>query len=136
MKIEDQVLSIEQIKELQELGFDVIKNSSAIVIIKENGTFIVDKEMVEKNIFGITNKIEDMFYSMTIGDIINILPVKIEEDYSVKIEEDYFLSVNLEYCAYSMVGGVDTIFFTREKELINNLFNTLVWCIKQKYIEI
>ena len=30
MKLEDQVLSIEQIQELQELGFDVIKNSSTI----------------------------------------------------------------------------------------------------------
>ena len=136
MKLKDQVLSIEQILELQELGFDVIKNSSAIVIIKENDTFIVSKEMVERNIFGITDKIEDMFYSMTIGDIINILPVKIEEDYAVKIEEDYFLSVNLEYCAYSMVVGVDTMFFIREKEFINNLFNTLVWCIKKEYIKI
>lgn len=134
MNIEEQVLRIEQVVKLQDLGFDVIKNSSAIVIIKENDTFIVSKKMVEKNIFGITDKIEDMFYSMTIGDIINILPVKIEEDYSVKIEEDYFLSVNLEYCAYSMVVGVDTIFFTREKEFINNLFNTLVWCIKNKHI--
>ena len=33
MKLEEQVLSIEQVQELQELGFDVIRNSSAIVII-------------------------------------------------------------------------------------------------------
>ena len=129
MKIKDQVLSIEQVVKLQNLGFDVIKNSSAIVIIKENDTFIVNKEMIEKNIFGVTNKIENMFYSMTIGDIISVLPIK--------IEEDYFLSVNSEYCEYtSMVGVIDTIFFTREKEIINNLFKTLVWCIKEKHIKL
>ena len=91
MNIEEQVLRIEQVFKLQDLGFDVIKNSSAIVIIKENGTFIVDKEMVEKNIFGITDKIEDMFYSMTIGDIINIIPTKINE---------YVLDMNREYISY------------------------------------
>ena len=34
MNIEEQVLRIEQVVKLQDLGFDVIKNSSAIVIIK------------------------------------------------------------------------------------------------------
>ena len=123
MKIEEQILSIKQVRELQELGFDVKKHSS----IKSNG-----EKVVAEDDFYIGGA--PLFPTMTIGDIINILPVKIEEDYSVKIEEDYFLSVNSEYCAYSMVVGVDTIFFTREKEFINNLFNTLVWCIKEKHI--
>ena len=87
MNIEEQVLSIKQVFKLQNLGFDVIKNSSVIVIIKENGTFIVDKEMVEKNIFGITDKIEDMFYSMTIGDMIEVLPEIIHKKYTLEISK-------------------------------------------------
>ena len=138
MKIENQVLSIKQVQELQELGFDIAKYASMCWI-----AYTSDEQPYEKE-YSLSILDEFCYESasleptptMTIGDIINILPVKIEEDYSVKIEEDYFLSVNLEYCAYSMVVGVDTIFFTREKEFINNLFNTLVWCIKQKYIEI
>jgi hypothetical protein len=137
MKIEDQVLSIEQVRELQELGFDFRKYSSACVIeAKDRNKYIVDRRLIGLHIGFMETEVIEYHETMTIGDIINILPVKIEEDYSVKIEEDYFLSVNLEYCAYSMVVGVDTIFFTREKELINNLFKTLVWCIKQKHIKL
>ena len=40
MKLEDQVLSIDQIQELQELGFDVIKHSS----LKSNGKQIITKD--------------------------------------------------------------------------------------------
>lgn len=126
MKIEDQVLSIKQVRELQELEFDVRKHASLYFVeekyfVKEN--FIVLPEQID-----ITRVPEDVKITptMTIGDIISVLPEK--------IKEDYFLSVNSEYCAYSMVGGIDTIFITREKELINNLFNTLIWCIKQKHI--
>ena len=124
MKIEDQVLNIEQVQELQELGFDVIKNSSAIVIIKENDTFIVSKEMVEKNIFGITDKLEDMFYTMTIGDIINIIPTKINE---------YMLDMNRAYISYD--NTKNNLYYTSRYKFIDNLFDCLVWCIKHKYIK-
>ena len=125
MKIEDQVLSIEQVVKLQNLGFDVIKNSSAIVIIKENCPFIVDKEMVEKNIFGITDKIEDMFYSMTIGDIINIIPTKIDE---------YVLNMNRRYVSYD--SRTTNLFYAYRHRFIDSLFDCLVWCIKQKHIDL
>ena len=124
MNIEEQVLRIEQVVKLQDLGFDVVKNSSAIVIIKENDTFIVSKEMVEKNIFGITDKIEDMFYSMTIGDIINIIPTKINE---------YILDMNREYISYD--NTKDNLYYTSRYKFIDNLFDCLVWCIKHKYIK-
>lgn len=138
MKLKNQVLSIEQVVKLQNLGFDVIKNSSAIVIIKENGPFIVSKEMVEKNIFGITDKIEDMFYSMTIGDIINVLPEKIKT-YSRHVDEEinFYPRMNNAGIIYaSTIMIEDSIFCSREDKLINNLFNTLIWCIKEKHIEI
>jgi hypothetical protein len=137
MEIEEQVLSIEQVRELQELGFDFRKYSSACVIeAKDRNKYIVDRRLIGLHIGFMETEVIEYHETMTIGDIINILPVKIEEDYSVKIEEDYFLSVNLEYCGYSMVGGIDTIFLISEKEFINNLFKTLVWCIKQKHIKL
>ena len=128
MKLEDQVLSMKQIQELQELGFDVKKHSSMCWI-----AYTSDEEPYEKQYslsildeFCYESASLEPIPTMSIGDIIKILPIK--------IEETYFLSVNSEYCAYSMVGGMDTIFFTREKEFIDNLFNTLVWCIKYKHI--
>ena len=125
MKLKNQVLSIEQVLELQELGFDVIKNSSAIVIIKENDTFIVGKEMIEKNIFGITDKIEDLFYSMTIGDIINIIPTKINE---------YVLDMNREYISYD--NTKNNLYYSSIYRFIDNLFDCLMWCIKHRYINL
>ena len=115
MEIKEQILNISQVQKLIELGFDVEKHSS----LKSNGEQIIIKD--EFYIGG-----APLFPTMTIGDIIKILPVK--------IKENYFLSVNSEYCVYSMIREINTIFFTREKELINNLFNTLVWCIKNKHI--
>ena len=136
MEIEDQVLSIEQVVKLQNLGFDVIKNSSAIVIIKGNDTFIVNKEMIEKNIFGVTDKIEDMFYSMTIGDMIEVLPEKIKT-YSANADKEvsFCLRINNTEILYISLFTDDFIgCWSKKDKLINNLFNTLVWCIKQKHI--
>ncbi|MCK9477256.1 MAG: hypothetical protein M0R46_15170 [Candidatus Muirbacterium halophilum] len=115
MEIKEQILSIKQIKELEKLGFDVNKHSS----LKSNG-----EQIIIKDDFYIGGA--PLFPMMTIGDIISVLPVI--------IKDEYFLSVNSEYCTYSMIEGLDTIFYTQEKELINNLFKTLVWCIKNKYI--
>ena len=127
MKLEQQVLSIEQIKELQELGFDFRKYSSVCVIeAKDRNKYIVDRRLIGLHIGFMETEVIEYHETMTIGDIIDILPIK--------IEESYFLSVTSEYCGYSMVGGFDTIFFIREKEFINNLFKTLIWCIKNKYI--
>lgn len=126
MKLEDQVLSIKQVQELQELGFDVRKHASLYFVeekyfVKEN--FIVLPEQID-----ITRVPKDVKITptMTIGDIINILPFN--------IDIYYFLSINSKYCRYSISGYLDTIFFTREKKIINNLFNTLIWCIKEKHI--
>jgi hypothetical protein len=141
MKLEDQVLSIKQVQELQELGFDIIKNSSAIVIIKENDTFIVDKEMIEKNIFGITDKIEDLFYSMTIGDIIEVLPILIYylEEYETRliIKKTYYgYTINYDNIFSSLRETVGIPFSTYKNNYIDALFDCLMWCIKQKHIKI
>ena len=127
MKLEQQVLSIEQIKELRELGFDVNKHASVEINNNINKKqYVVSSSFVQLYPeFGDDNVIE-RYSTLTSGDIISVLPIK--------IEESYFLSVTSEYCEYSMVGGFDTIFFTREKEFIDNLFKTLIWCIKYKHI--
>lgn len=137
--MKNQVLSIEQIFKLQNLGFDVIKNSSSIVIIKENGPFIVSKEMVEKNIFGITDKIEDMFYSMTIEDLYNALPYKIlyKSDYGLM---SYHLEVRKEINTYKVRYIYEDsfgskLFFTplfKDKYLINTLYNQLIWILSNQ----
>ena len=121
MKLKDQVLSIEQVQELQELGFDVEKHASMCWI---SGRLFVKNDETTR-VLCLTEK---YIPTLTIGDIINILPFG--------IDGYHFLSINSEYCRYSISGYLDTIFFTHEKEIINNLFNTLIWCIKEKYINL
>ena len=118
MKIEDQVLSIKQVRELQELGFDVRKHAS-LYFVEEK--FIVLPEQID-----ITKVPEDVkiIPTMTIGDIINIIPTKINE---------YVLDMNKEYISYD--NTKDDLYYTSRYKFIDNLFDCLVWCIKHKYIK-
>lgn len=126
MKIEDQVLSIEQVRELQELGFDVRKHASLYFVeekyfVKEN--FIVLPEQID-----ITRVPEDVKITptMTIGDMIEVLPETIYKNYSLEISKHY-----VYYCGnhISINGEV-------EKKLIDAFFETLKWCIKEKHIKL
>jgi hypothetical protein len=123
MKIEDQVLSVEQVRELQELGFDVRKHASLYFVeekyfVKEN--FIVLPEQID-----ITRVPEDVKITptMTIGDIIKVLPTEIDE---------FVLNMNRRYVAYD--SRTDSLFYAYRYRFINSLFDCLVWCIKQKHI--
>ena len=129
MKIEDQVLSIEQVQELQELGFDVRKHASLYFVeekyfVKEN--FIVLPEQID-----ITRVPEDVKITptMTIGDIIDILPIEI---YGYVLE--YVLVMNKKYIAYN--DGAKTLFCAYRRKFIDSLFDCLVWCIKEKHIKL
>ena len=112
MNLKDQVLSIVQVRELQELGFDVNKHSS----LKSNG-----KQIIVQDDFYIGGA--PLFPTMTIGDIIEVLPEKIEEKILNIFAFGKTWSVGWEGIQY---WGSDT--------LIDALFETLKWCIKNKYI--
>ena len=125
MKIKDQILSIKQVRELQRLGFDIEKYTS----VRSTGEEVI---------------IEDDFYigaaplfpTMTIGDIIEVLPEKIKT-YSANADKEiyFYLRINNSEIIYIPLITDDFIgCCSNEDKLINNLFNTLVWCIKNKYI--
>jgi len=116
MNLKDQVLSIDQVQELQELGFDVHKHSSMYYHPDyglEDGT--------------IKLLVQDLLYipTLTIGDIINILPTEIDE---------FILNINRKYVAYD--SKTTNLFYAYRYRFIDSLFDCLVWCIKQKHIEL
>ena len=124
MEIKEQVLSIEQIKELQELGFDVRKYSSACVIeAKDRNKYIVDRRLIGLHIGFMETEVIEYHETMTIGDIINILPVNIEE---------YILNINKLHVVYD--SETTNLFYAYRRRFIDSLFDCLVWCIKNKYI--
>jgi hypothetical protein len=128
MKIEDQVLSVEQVRELQELGFDVKKHSS----IKSNG-----KKVIAEDDFYIGGA--PLFPTMTIGDIINVLPETIITEYCGRYIRSH-IEINKKvvcYPCYDKNGEVSIMLFHSMQEiLIDSLFDCVVWCIKEKHIKI
>ena len=120
MKLEEQVLSIEQVQELQELGFDVIKYASMCWV-----TYTSDEKPYEKE-YSLSILDEFCYESasleptptMSIGDIIEVLPERISKNY-------------VDYCDdhFSINGDV-------EEKLIDVFFEMLKWGIKEKHIPI
>jgi hypothetical protein len=130
MKLEDQVLSIEQVRELQELGFDVEKHSSMCWV-----AYTSDEEPYEKEYslsildeFCYESASLEPIPTMTIGDIIDILPIEIDE---------YVLDMNRKYVSYdSNDSKQNSLYYGYRHRFIDSLFNCLVWCIKEKHIEL
>ena len=133
MNIKDQVLSIEQVQELQELGFDINKYASV-----EINTTINKKQYVVLSSFvqlypefGDDSVIE-RYSTMTIGDIIECLPKNIkfegwEYDVSIYRNQISYYDRNIDEDIFVSKAGLS---------LINALFECLVWCIKEKHIEL
>lgn len=126
MKIEEQVLNMSQVQKLIELGFNVRKHSSIFYapnwVIKWGEYEIQDYELV---IGELREEDIDCIPTLTIGDIIDILPTKIDE---------FILNTNRKYVAYD--SKTTNLFYAYKSRFIDSLFDCLVWCIKQKHIEL
>ena len=128
MNIKEQVLSIEQVRELQELGFDVEKYASMCWV-----TYTSDEKPYEKE-YSLSILDEFCYESasleptptMSIADIIGVLPTKIDK---------YELNINRRDVSYSE-SRTNILFYAYRYRFINSLFDTLVWCIKQEYIKL
>ena len=125
MKLEDQVLSIEQVRELQELGFDVKKYASMCFVpnwITKYGIDEIQDYLLTIGELGDDYE-GDCIPTMSIGDIIEVLPTEIDE---------YVLNMNKKYVEYDSKTNI--LFYAYRYRFINSLFDCLVWCIKQKHI--
>ena len=128
MKLENQVLNIDQVQELQELGFDVKKYASMCWV-----TYTSDEDPYKKE-YNLSILDEFCYESasleptptMSIGDIIEVLPERIHKNYYLEISKNY-----VDYCDdhVSINGEV-------EKKLIDAFFEMLKWGIKEKHIPI
>lgn len=127
MNIEEQVLSIEQVRELQELGFDVKKYSSMYFVpnwITKYGIDEIQNYLLTIGELGDDYK-GDCIPTMSIGVIINILPIVIEENV-----------LNIFAFGETWSVGWEGIQYCGSNTLIDALFETLKWCIKEKHIEL
>ena len=126
MKIKDQVLSIAQVQELIESGFDVNKHASMCWI-----KYTSDEEPYEET-YNLTILDENCYEmsclspipTLTIGDIIKILPKEIEE----KV-------LNIFAFGETWSVGWEGIQYCGSNTLIDALFEALKWCIINKHIQ-
>jgi len=125
MKLKEQILNVEQIKELRELGFDFRKYSSMCVIeAKDRNKYIVDRRLIGLHIGFMETEVVEYHETMTIGDIIDVLPVRIDE---------FVLNINRIDVSY-YDSKTTNLFYAYRYRFIDSLFDCLVWCIKNKYI--
>jgi len=149
MKLKDQVLSIKQVQELQELGFDVDKYASMCWI-----AYTSDEPPYEKEYY--ISILDEFCYegsglapipTLTIGDIIDILPEVLDRPRI--IHRNYYLFITKLAVSYSNRDRYDHEFiryietknpnfhpFENKEGFIICLFEALKWCIKEKHIEL
>lgn len=129
MKIEEQVLSIEQMKHLQELGVDT--SDASMVWIKQDSTLLPDniKELwwVDTYYDSLKPMVEqedsDFVQTYTIGDIVEKLPIEIGTlNRGIVIQRSYvgagYIKDNL--CPVSFSNS----------SLLESLYNLLCWVAK------
>ena len=133
MEIEEQVLSIEQMKHLQELGVDTSDASMYWVrakrIIGKQRNNVLDNEMgkwslsLSKSIVHSVDWAVEYVPTYTIGDIIEKLPKKIGI-YHLFIDWDLTI---IEYISWSWEETIFRGCFNKDKPLIDALYNCLCW---------
>lgn len=122
MKIEEQVLSIEQMKHLKELGVDTSDASMTYYNISRDN-------QPDKWILGIANKevatvmlsngLTEMEPTYTIGDLIEKLPKR--------NDEDSHFNINLGDKIISYVYTDVFVYYREYNNLIYGLYNCLCW---------
>ncbi len=140
--MENQVLSLEQMNQLKELGVDTSRASMAIYsiyageekeynILAANGVF-AEKQEHDRFGYGIHNVVSfDKKPVFTSQDIIELLPLEVT-DYA-----DYQLLINKQRDSYSVsYENTDSflVSFCRV-ELLDCLYEMLLWVIDNDYLE-
>ena len=120
MKIEEQVLSIEQMKHLQELGVDTSDASMCWVADNEGESEEDWHVTIPNNFLMPYNTIP----TYTIGNLIEKLPKSIDIGYG---EYDLEILIKGEYTEVEYTNGSDYTPFSCYLSLIESLYSILCW---------
>lgn len=126
--MENQVLSIERMQHLKELGVDTSKASMCWVIDCNYANHLKIHD-----IFAYNATDEKVIPAFTLQDILELLPYKTVASY-LHIGRKSF-SGNIQfYVEYSNFGGYAVSHF-RSESLIETAYEMLCWCIEEGYIK-
>ena len=127
-----QVLSIEQMQHLQELGLKLDYNTML--------SWIVDDRGKDKPLLCISSEALDYvdfnhycLPAYTLQDILELLPYKIVASY-LNIGKKSFSGDVLFYIEYSNLGGYAISYF-RSESLLDAAYEMLCWCIENGHLK-
>lgn len=123
-----QVLSIEQMQHLQELGLDT-SNASMCWVIDCNYA----NHLKIHDLFAYNATDEKVIPSFTLQDILELLPYKIVASY-LNIGKKSFSGDVLFYIEYSNFGGYAISHF-RSEILLDAAYEMLYWCIENGHLK-
>ena len=126
MKIEEQVLSIEQMKHLQELGVDTSDASMVWNCCDNKWYILINNELTQGIVRVMKGTVSCFVPTYTIGDLIEKLPKSIDLGFG---EYDLELSIKGEYVEVQYESDYDdwTPFFCSNLSLIESLYSVLCW---------
>ena len=122
MKIEEQVLNIEQMKHLQELGVDT--SDASMVWVKQEPSQNSDDEFVPWKVFVFKDWMkyyigaETFILTYTIGDLIEKLP---------KDVRNYDLEIHCDFNCLGYRAASDFEYSIEYDRLIDGLYDLLCW---------
>ena len=122
MKIEEQVLSIEHMKHLQELGVDT--SDASMVWVKQEPSQNSDDEFVPWKVFVFKDWMkyyigaETFILTYTIGDLIEKLP---------KDVRNYDLQIHCDFNCLGYAAASDFEYSIEYDRLIDGLYDLLCW---------
>ena len=137
--MKNQVLSIEQMQKLKELGVDTSKASMAVYniyageqkeydILAANGAF-AEKQEHDRFGYGIHNVVSfDKKPVFTLQDIIELLPYTFDNFY-LKI----YRGINMYYFIYESINSEDDIIEKGNTPLLA-AYNMLIWIAENGYL--
>lgn len=144
--MKDQVLSIEQMQHLKELGVDTSQASMVLIVLDCNNNIIEWDEIANHKEDEISFKYfdaEDGNYDhsyrkdcgvFTLQDILNLLPKKIERRFE-EYELTFFYSItSYKWTVQYLNEGYSFMDYFSGNNLISAAYQILLWCIKEDYI--
>lgn len=138
--LQEQVLSIEQAKYLQELGLNI--NNTSIYWLRiirtdtneiEHDWYLGLTKEVPISIMTLIERKLEVIPTLTIQDILYLLPssISLSDKYSI-------LDLTIEKSSNIWIVSYKDMIYSKSFEsesLINSLYNMLCWCIENSYLK-
>ena len=121
--MKDQVLSIEQMQKLKELGVNISKSS--MTWFRENKYDDYDLGIYSESISGLY----ELVPTFTLQDMIELMPNNVK--YEDKI---YYLSFDKKFVGYIDDIDVEDCVLESYENILENTYKVLVWLTENKYI--